>query len=636
MVETLKILLIEPDVIDRQLIEYVLRNERADVSFYEPQSPEELEFEISKNIFDIVITNISSFSLPQGEIIRLLRKLLPFISIIATSKSPDELLKSIALANGANRFLFLDKKGINKIPKIITAFISESNGVNWNKIVLPESYRNSSNVLMNRMTNISEITVLINESMEVIYKSAGLIELVKTINNIYGRDSITGELSCLISKNFGEGCLADESCSSGLKRKVLESITSGRRYEHEILKVVKTNNRGHFVDLVYSITPLTVNQNKLILLSFEMPGTINQLKLAVSRNEEFNRRVIASMAEGLIVQTESAEILDINKAGEKMLGLPRNQIVGKKGLTSIFNFYDENGHNIPEDQMPEYMTLKTGRSFSNVRMEIKSHDKTVMWVSVNTEPMFIKSTEQPDAVVTTFTDITVMKKALDRLVGYQRNLRSLSAQLTIAEEQEKRRIALNLHDHISQELSLSRIKLNQILRMSLPEEAKILVEETEKLVTDTIRNSRKITNELSPPILFEMGLVSALKWKIEQENSIGDVHIRFNNISGVLNTTESVGILLFRSVSELITNAKKHSGTDVIELNIAHGESSITVSVRDSGNGFIEGWDTNPDSNTHRFGLFSIKERIQYFGGTMEIKTERNQGSEIILTIPKI
>ncbi|MDP3443008.1 MAG: ATP-binding protein [Ignavibacteria bacterium] len=150
---------------------------------------------------------------------------------------------------------------------------------------------------------------------------------------------------------------------------------------------------------------------------------------------------------------------------------------------------------------------------------------------------------------------------------------------------------------------------------------------------NAINESRTLVYDLSPPILYELGLVAAIKWKldqIEKKNSITTV-FRAEEYSVILKT--DMKILIFRMICELLNNAIKHARADLITVEIINNPQNIVVSVIDNGKGF----DLNQGlilSELGGFGLFSINERLDALQGSMQIDSEPSKGARITLTVP--
>ncbi len=241
---------------------------------------------------------------------------------------------------------------------------------------------------------------------------------------------------------------------------------------------------------------------------------------------------------------------------------------------------------------------------------------------------------KPFGFIVIAKDITQRKDAENAIKVYQENLRSMTSELNLAVEKERRRIAVDLHDHLGQSLAMARIKLSGMKNEQLPEKTVEDVVETEKYVIDAIQNSRTLTYELSPPVLFELGLAAAINWKLEQLNGKYQLETNLEVEDEIPELSEDLLILLFRSVSELLNNIIKHAKAKSVSVKINFKGRYLNINVNDDGKGFeTAGVDTKYNKKAG-IGLFSIRERLEYFEGKMYIDSALEKGTKIYLSVP--
>ncbi|MFA6583043.1 MAG: ATP-binding protein [Elusimicrobiaceae bacterium] len=222
-------------------------------------------------------------------------------------------------------------------------------------------------------------------------------------------------------------------------------------------------------------------------------------------------------------------------------------------------------------------------------------------------------------------EIEERKNKERKIRAYQRELKSMTAELAVSEELERRNLASELHEQIGHTLALIKMRL-AASNGGAPD--------LSELVDRAIKVTRDLTFELGSPVLYELGLTAAVESLAEQfseKYGIKTFVSYFYNPDTVL-IAEEIKLLLFKAVRELLHNAAKHSGARevVIVLRIAKGRIMITVS--DNGKGFsLSGRKVSTDAG---FGLFSIKERLGRFGGTITIKSSAKKGAAVTLVSP--
>jgi signal transduction histidine kinase len=215
-----------------------------------------------------------------------------------------------------------------------------------------------------------------------------------------------------------------------------------------------------------------------------------------------------------------------------------------------------------------------------------------------------------------------------------KQLARLTSELSLAEERERRRLAEVLHEHLQQLLVGVRLNLDALSGHVYGEKRPIL-DTARQLICDSIQTSRSITAELSPPILYQAGLVSGLKWlsrwKQEKYGLTVDLQVEPENIT----LKEDMIVILFRSVRELLLNVMKHSGVNSAKVSLSEdGSDCLRIVVSDAGKGFNPDqiWESSVKQNG--FGLFSIRERLEFLGGRLEIESAPGKGASFTLIAP--
>ncbi|MBC8413319.1 MAG: sensor histidine kinase [Nitrospira sp.] len=253
---------------------------------------------------------------------------------------------------------------------------------------------------------------------------------------------------------------------------------------------------------------------------------------------------------------------------------------------------------------------------------VKKSDKAIS--NRQKQPHFeIQNQDEP------FKAVKKVSPTEKKMLEYQKQLQTLSSEISLIEEREKRRIAIELHDCIGQTLALAKIKLGLLTKVNASADFKNDVTEVLRLIEQTIRETRTLTFELSPPILYELGLKQAIKWladKFQKDHgltvSLHDKGFRksFDNYSD---------FFLFQSARELLVNIIKHSQAKNVDIILMENENSQQIIFRDDGKGFARNAEANPG-----YGLFTVKERMHHLNGKMDIKSKKGKGSEVILSIP--
>jgi len=160
-----------------------------------------------------------------------------------------------------------------------------------------------------------------------------------------------------------------------------------------------------------------------------------------------------------------------------------------------------------------------------------------------------------------------------------------------------------------------------------------IISETSGLLDLAISESRSLTYDLSPPILYELGLVPALRWKLEQMEKKDGINISIFGEDIQIDIQKDFNIFIYRIVSELFTNIIKHANASLVELEIRKEKEMYYIIVRDNGVGFKKTRNKKA-SATVGYGLMSITERIESIKGSFIIESKPGKGTEAKIVIP--
>jgi PAS domain S-box-containing protein len=230
-------------------------------------------------------------------------------------------------------------------------------------------------------------------------------------------------------------------------------------------------------------------------------------------------------------------------------------------------------------------------------------------------------------------DITERKWSEERILTYQEQLRSLASELSLIEERERRHIATELHDNISQTLAITKIKLGMAQGLTSSTDWVGSLNEIGELVDQAIQYTRSLTFELSPPILYELGFEAAAEWLTEQIQEQHHIEIGFEDDRRSKPMSEEIRIALFKATKELLINIVKHAQASKAKVSIWREDNSIRIRVEDDGVGFSTS-EGKALGKTTGFGLFNIRERMKYIGGDMVIESEPGRGTRVTLSAP--
>ncbi len=239
------------------------------------------------------------------------------------------------------------------------------------------------------------------------------------------------------------------------------------------------------------------------------------------------------------------------------------------------------------------------------------------------------------ATIATAFDITERKQAEVQLIKYQQQLKNLTAQLSISEEHERRKMATVLHDSIGATLAFCKIKLGE-LQAGIPSDTNLgTFREIREMLSKAIQDTRSLTVELSPPILYELGLIPALEWLTEKMMTEHHINFEFSDDATNKQLEDEVKVMVFHSVRELLINIVKHANATFVSVTTKRFGNRFEITITDDGKGFDSAYVLNAARSKSLkvskigFGLFNIRERISHIGGETVIQSRMKSNSVI-------
>lgn len=348
-----------------------------------------------------------------------------------------------------------------------------------------------------------------------------------------------------------------------------------------------------------------------------------QVEEALMESEARFQATFAGAPIGISLVDLNGRLLESNRVFQQMLGYSSEEL-DHMAFCKLSR---------PEDAprcIKLFKEMITGKRDS-YRMDYKRYlrkDGGLVWTRLQVSVVKDASGE-PYFAICMIEDITKQKQAEDEIRAYQERLRSLASELTLVEERERRRLAIQLHENIGQILAFARIKLGTLTAEAATSDLAADLNELRNQIDHTIQFTRSLTFELSPPILYELGFGDAVQWLASrfQENCGTEIEVQQEPHPTPL--TDDARILLFLAVRELLINVAKHAQARHAKVVITKAEDWLRIQVEDDGVGFDVA-----KSRAAGFGLFSIRERLDHIGGHLKVKSKPGHGTKVTLTIP--
>jgi PAS domain S-box-containing protein len=344
---------------------------------------------------------------------------------------------------------------------------------------------------------------------------------------------------------------------------------------------------------------------------------------ALRVSEERYRLLFEQSPIGIKLSTPNGKLVSANKAMEEITGYSISEL--KK-----INLADT--YKNPEDRTALLAALKREGSMVNYPVQLKRKDGTPYAALLNISSVHFDGN---DLLQTTCIDITERKKVEKEILDYQARLKTLASELLLAGERERRRIAVGVHDQIGQQLALLKLELQSLGELVSDNSVCSSLDKTCGLMDQIIGDARSLPFELSNPVLYEIGVDAAVESWIGQHIP-KESRLKYKVISkpSPMKPEVETSIVLFGVIRELLTNIVKHANANMLQVHIQESGQTIQVSIEDDGIGFEWPKLDSPIGETGGFGLFNARERIEYLGGSFEIKSKPGQGTCVRISVP--
>lgn len=415
---------------------------------------------------------------------------------------------------------------------------------------------------------------------------------------------------------LGRAELADPSL-----RKLITELRAGDTVEGFRMEQGDAAGGGR----VFMLNARHIDATPLVLLAIEDVTEAERAASAVYRIELGLRDVLIHATEAIFMLDAAGNIIFVNHAAAAMFGYAADELAGQ----SVDVLVPEPAREIHARHRAGFMADPSARSMGRDReLTGRRKDGTELHIEVVLSPA---SSDDGPRVVAFVADVTSRRAAIARIHQYQHKLQGMAFDRAKTEEGERRRIAVELHDRIGQSLALAEIKLTSV-RDGITGKARAAVEDAIGLLERSIVETRSLTFELSPPVLYDLGLAEALSWLAEDIEKRQGLRIELADDGAEKSLDQTTRALVFRAVREILTNVFKHAKTSVARVSLRRADDHYEIAIEDSGVGFAQ--DAVFDRIGGGFGLLSVREQLRRLGGTLAITSAPGQGTQVHMRLP--
>ena len=361
-----------------------------------------------------------------------------------------------------------------------------------------------------------------------------------------------------------------------------------------------------------------------LFTSIEMALYRHTLRNMLKESEERYKALYDRSLSYIYLHDFNGQFIDANDAALKALGYKRKEIL-------LLNFASllEKGQ-LPEAIQSLEEIIRTGQQKKSDEYKLRRKDGNYIWVE--TEGSLIYKDGKPYAIQGIGRDITEKKTAEETLRESREQLRNLASHLQSIREEERTVVAREIHDELGQALTAIKMDLSW-LNKRMPEKQDLLFKKTKsmsELIDSTIQTVQRISAELRPGLLDDIGILAAIEWQAEEFKKRTGIACELSVGSQDITLDSERSTAIFRIFQETLTNITRHANATKVKVNLLKKGNRLELKIKDNGKGITR----EKISDSKSLGLVGIQERVHFLGGTITIKGIQGKGTTIAVSIP--
>lgn len=393
----------------------------------------------------------------------------------------------------------------------------------------------------------------------------------------------------------------------------------GSSFDAEIsVQAMKDGIKDVLITVARDITERKKAEDQLKKFNEELEVQVNKKTAEIRASEEKYRTIVEQASDGIFISAPDLSILDANNSGCSMLGYTKEELQKLK-FTELIDPENLKNHPIM------HKDLSTGNTVINERKLIRKDGSEI---SAEITAKLLSNGKYQ----TTIRDITEQKKAKDELEKSYKEIRQLSEHLQNIREEERISIAREIHDELGQQLTVLKMDIYWLKKKldKSDEETEKRINDLLKLADSTINSVRKISSELRPGLLDDLGLVATMEWQLSEFEKHSGIKTTFNVEESEILLPDRFKSGLFRIFQESLTNVARHANAKKVIVNLRQEQGKVLLYIEDNGKGFNK----NKTADKRTLGILGMKERTEMMGGEYEIKSIPGKGTTVLVAIP--
>ena len=398
--------------------------------------------------------------------------------------------------------------------------------------------------------------------------------------------------------------------------------------EYQLLQERTNNRQAHLRDgFIATLGAALIALIALIFAPMDVRQAVRQRNLARHDQQESEataRALFEAATQAIFVVDPSGRIVMANPATEKMLGYSQNELMGQS-IELLVPEKFRGGHVAYRDGYfgnPQTRPMGFGRD-----LQARRKDGSVLDAEIGLS--YIRLGQETLGVA--FVSDISKRKADERAIHQQREeLRSLAGRLMTAQDDERRRIARDLHDDLSQKLAYLAMDIGKLASKTSSQEMLDSLRGLQRWAGDAADSVRHISHQLHPSILDDIGLEAAVEQYCEEFEERSGIHTHFTSQNVPESLPREVSSSLYHIFQESLRNVSKHSEAETVYVTLEFTDGILRLMVKDEGVGL-------PESGLRiagGIGMIGMRERAHLVNGTVSIESQIGEGTEVTVAVP--
>lgn len=409
-------------------------------------------------------------------------------------------------------------------------------------------------------------------------------------------------------------------------------VLRGETMENVVVKVTRRDTGHTRVVSMSGSMLLREDAGPLALITMNDITERVEARAELDRSEKKARTVLSSLTEGVVFIHSGGKVELMNHAVERILGRQSGELDERKKHL-LLQIVRSDGSLFPPDERPATIAQRENQSVRGVEMGVPRADGSLVWVSVNAEPVRDES-GVATGVVVSLVDITGRRDMEATLKLSHQRLQALAKKLLFVQEAERRQIARELHDEIGQVLTAAKINLQSLQRFPDPAELSQRLDDSVRIVDRALGQVRSLSLKLHPAILDDLGLAAAVRWLADQHALRAGVLLTVTDEIGGARFDPALEIACFRIIQEALNNIVKHARASAVTIDLREADGVLHLRVRDDGQGFDVAKGRERARRGASLGILSMEERATLASGRVEWQSQAGEGTEVHAWFP--